>query len=275
MADLGLRRLERAAQSSESPQLWAAYITAAVRAGELDPLNWSAAVSYLSKVPLPVRPDHQLIIEEGFSDNYQQLMEQYQEAQEAFYLREQQIIDTLHQIRLINGHWSAQQIADHINAVLPHLFKADYRATVETAEYRRRLESGEVTEGVLVPAYLEGPEEVDTDVVAIPSMETFISFDEKLLVPARRDRGEPQPAVPRPINDFITQVYVVSRYTYWTEAHGEQMSEVVEAARYNNPHQLMLALIEMIQSDIRDALGDIHYERELEEEDRLWEEGGF
>jgi len=274
MADSGLRRLERIAQSSGSPDAWAAYISAATRAGEFDPLNWDEAISYLTKTPIPTKPNYQTLIEEGYGESYQQQLDQYYQEQETWAENEVPIIDILHQIRIANGHWGAQRIANHISSVFPRIFKGDFTATIETAETRRLLDNGQITEGVLIPS-LEGPEEVNTDVISIPQLEIFVSFDEKLFMPGRRIREETQPAIPRPINDFTTQVYVVSHYTYWTEAHGEQMSEVVEFARYSDPHQLMLTLIHMRQLQTAAALGDIYHEREIAEMDRLWEEGDF
>ena len=277
MADFNLRRLERAAHSGNNPEIWASYINAAVRAGEFDPLEWDQAVSYLAKIPRPVRPNYQTLIEEGYGENYQEQTEQYLEQQDVWYQHEQKIIDILHQIRLTNGHWGSQQIAQHINRVFPHLFKENYHATVETAELRRQQEADAIIheDGSVLATDLEGPEEIDTDIVTIAAMDTYVSFDEKTLVPSRQAHGKSESAIPRPVNDFTTQVYVVSRWSFWSEAHGEEMSEVIEVARYMNPHQLIFGLMEMILGETSDALADIYHERQVAEDEQYWELGDF
>lgn len=259
MSDYRFRELERAVQSDPSDfSSWVDYINTACRIGRLDPLNFDNFITLLSGVAAPAHPNYYTQGAEGIPiEDREIILEAYHEAWDNWQIQRQNAIQLLHNIRNYMGQWSAQQFVGHINKIFPKMLKHPPKAILQTWQERQEKEaSGE----------LEGPEDMETDVVSISGMFVYIAYDEI----------NSEPGTPKPINDFSPQ-YIIYGYEYWTESHGmpgtgEQMSEIVERDRFNDPHQVALYLLGELQTEAQQYLADERYAEQIAEEERLWEE---
>lgn len=240
MSDIQFRELERIINSEpHNGHAWADYLTLGARLGKFDPQNFASLVTFLFKITPPTYPS---TTTQNFTRDR---LNQYYESQNEWFLRCDEAERVLHLIRTSFGQWSAQQFADHINKVFPQLYKNPSVATVQTQQDRL---SDDQNGGDI-----EGPEDVNTDVVFID--EWFIHYEE--LEPSRS------------LIDF-NPLYTISTYSYWTEAHGEQMSDPVVVKRLADPHQVILYIIHQIQGQLEAELGEQYWEKEMEEHDDLF-----